>query len=103
MDFNPIEKEARNDGCATCKANKFMINRFQDALQDLKSEMKMEFSYQKKTMESQKVELIALKNKCVHLEEAVAYIKSSTLSQEGENSVHQGKKQHSYQEQSVNQ
>jgi len=37
MDFNPIEKATRNEGCATYKANKFMISKFQEALRDLKS------------------------------------------------------------------
>ena len=98
MEFNPIEKQTRNDRCVTCKENNFMINQFQDALQDLNSEMKMEFSHQKRNMESQKAEIIVLKKKCVHLEEEVAYIKSSNLSEEGENSVHQEKKQHSSEE-----
>ena len=39
----------------------------------------LEFSYQKRNMESQKAKILALKNKCVHLEEVVAYIKDSTL------------------------
>lgn len=56
------------------------------------AEMRMEYTYQKRSMEIQKEEIMALKNKCVHLEEVVAYIKTTTMSQEGENSVHHGKK-----------
>jgi len=102
MEFNPVEKAIRNDSCATFKANKFMISRLKETIQGLRSEMKME-SYQKKNFENQKAEIIALKNKCVHLEEGVAFIKNSTLIQEGENSICQGKKQRSYQEHSINQ
>lgn len=99
MEFNPIEKAVRNDACPACKANKFMIHRIQESLKDIRSEMRMEYSYQKRNMEMQKEEIMALKTKCKHLEEAVTYDKNNTMSNEGENSINYDKKKQPSQEQ----
>lgn len=101
MKFNPIEKVARNDACSTCKANKFMNHRLQESLKDIINKMRMEYSYQKRKMEMQKEEIMALKTKCKHSEEAVAYYKKNTMSNEGEKSVNYYKKKQPSQEQSV--
>ena len=45
MEFNPIEKEARNDACPACKANKCMIQHLQESLKDVRNKMRMEYSY----------------------------------------------------------
>jgi len=84
MEFNPIENAARNDACPACKANKFMIQRLQESLKDDKNEMN---SYRKRNMAMQKEEIMALKTKCKHLEDVVAYYKSNSMNNEGENSV----------------
>jgi len=73
MEFNHIEKEDRNDLCQTCKGNKIMMHWLQQYLKDLRSEMRMEYSFQKKNIVSQKEEIMALKTKCKHLEEVVEY------------------------------
>ena len=99
MEFDPIEKAARNDACPACKANKFMINRLQESLKDIRFEMRMEYSYQKRNMEMHKEEIMALKTKCKHLEEAVTYFKNNTMSQDGKNSANYDKKKHPSQEQ----
>lgn len=58
----------------------------------------MEYSYQKRNMEMQKEEIMALKNKCKHFEEVVTYFKNNTMSQEGENSVNYDNKKQPSQE-----
>jgi len=50
MEFNPIEKTARNDAYPTCK----VISRLQESLKDIRSEMRMEYNDQKRNMEAQK-------------------------------------------------
>ena len=58
-----------------------MMGRFNKALKDLKSEMKIENMYKQRDIDKQKAEIIELTNKCKHLKKAIAYIKSITQSQ----------------------
>jgi len=54
MEFKPIEKAARNDACSACKANKLVIQHLQESLKDVRNEMRMEYSFQKRNMAMQK-------------------------------------------------
>lgn len=83
MEFNPTEKEAKNDSCPACKGNKVMIHWLRQSLKDLRSEMRMEYNFQKKNIAVQHHEIKDLETKCKHLEEAVEYYKSNNMSSEG--------------------
>lgn len=76
MACNPIERVERNEICPTCRANRFMIGRFNQALKDLKAELKIENAYKQRDIDKQTVEITELKGKCKHLKEVVDYIKS---------------------------
>jgi len=80
-----------------------MIGRFNQALKDLRAEMKTKNMYKQRDIDKQKAKIIELKDKCKHLKEVVDYIKSINQSQQRETSTKQSKKRHPQQEESVNQ
>lgn len=92
MYCNLLEKVEKNKSCPTYRANRFMINRFNQTLRDLRSEMKMINLYKQREIDNQRAEIKDLKDKCKHLEEVVDYIKSLNQSQQGETSSRYNKK-----------
>lgn len=100
---NPLEKVEKNDSCALCHANIFMIGCFIQTLKDLCSEMKSVKNYKKTELEKQNAEIEELKDKCKHLEDAVEYINSLNQSEQGEISSKYSKRKGQYPEEFVEQ
>lgn len=69
MACNPLESTEKNDNYPTCRANIFMIGQFNQALKDLRAEMKTANVCKQRDIDLQRVEIEELKDKCKHLEE----------------------------------
>jgi len=61
-----------------------MIARFVKHFNDLKEEFQTDSKSKRKKLEKQKAEIEGLKEKCNHMEEAIAHIKSITQSMQAE-------------------
>lgn len=92
MSCNPLERVEKNESFPTCRANRFMIGHFNQSLKDLRSEMKMINVYKQREINNQRAEIKDLKDKCKHLEEVMAYIKTLNQIQQGETSSRYSKK-----------
>lgn len=73
--MNPLERVITNSSCTLCKAHCFMIARFVNHFNDLKEEFQADSKSKRKKLEKQKAEIEGLKEKCNHMEEAIAHIK----------------------------
>ena len=80
-----------------------MIARFVKHFNDLKEEFQADSKSKRKKLEKQKAEIEGLKEKCNHMEEAIAHIKAITQSMQAETSTRASAKKEPQPDDSVNQ
>ena len=93
---NVLNRVINNNSCTLCKAQCFMIARFIKHFNELKEDFQADSRSKRKKLEKQKEEMENLKEKCLHMEEAISDIKSITQSMQAEASTRaSGKKKKS--------
>jgi len=80
-----------------------MIARFVKHFNELKEDFQADSRSKRKKLEKQKAEIESLKEKCKHMEEAIAHIKSITQSMQAETSTRASVKKEPQIDDSVNQ
>lgn len=99
---NPLDRVLGNNTCTLCKQHCFMIARIIKRHNELKEDYQADSRSKRKKLEKQRAEIESLKEKCTHLEEAIAHIKNITDAMQAEASTRASKKD-TQMEDSVNQ
>lgn len=100
---NPLKRVITNSSCTLCKAHCFMIARFVKHFNEFKEEFQADSKSKRKKLEKQKAEIEGLKEKCNHMEEANAHIKTITQSMQAEASTRASARKEPQLDDSVNQ